>query len=354
MSLVLTFPTNAELDLVVQDYVAQTDSFAGAEILPEAESMAQKVRWDERDRDAGATAPHVMGTDPKTDKRQGSKTHEYEPIPFKETDLLKEDEILRARELGTMNNRLDLSREIARIAKNRLDKTRIRMEILRWQTLRGEIDIDENGVVVHEEFPIQSHNPLVDWDNLATAKPLADFNSMKLKFRGTGASAQGAEAWMNQTTASWLLENQNEADLKGFQNGNFTNLAYSIEELNKILAARGLPTIRVYDEGYIDKNDNFVNFLDDAEVILVGKRPGTQKPGDWMKTPSLHVDKNGMPAPGFFSIIEVNGQPSEKVGTVTIAQLGASKNPKIEITGGVYGGTRLLFPKSVIRMLAAS
>ena len=93
MSLVLTFPTNAELNTVVQDYVAQTQNFIGAQILPETQAMTQKVRWDERDHDRGMTAPHVMGSDPKTDRRMGSVTREYEPIPFKETDLLKEDEM---------------------------------------------------------------------------------------------------------------------------------------------------------------------------------------------------------------------------------------------------------------------
>jgi hypothetical protein len=350
----LTFPTNAELDMVVQDYVAQTENFIGASILPETTAMTQKVRWDERDRDRGMTNAHVMGTDPKVDIRFGSVTHEYTPIPFKETDLLKEDEILRSRELGTLAQTLDLSREIARISKNRLDKTRVRMEWMRWETLKGHVVINENGVHVDETFPVQTPSPLHDWDDLANATPLKDFNAWKLLFRGTGASARGAVAYMNQQTANWLLENTNANDLRGFRNSNFVDLPYSVEEINKIFTARGLPTISVYDEGYIDENNDFVNFLDDAEVVLVGKRPAGQTVGDWCSTPSLHRNVNGQAAPGYFSIVEVNGDPSDVVGAVSMNQLGQSKNPKIEITGGIYGGTRLIYPKSVLSITVAS
>lgn len=352
--LTLTFPTNAELNEVVQEYEAQPDAYIGKDILPETESYAQKVRWDERDRDRGMTAPHTMDSDPRIDKRQGSKTHEYEPIPFKETDIMKESEILKSRELGTLNGTINLSREIARIAKNRLDKTKARIEWLRWQTLRGQISINENGVKVQQTFPVQTYTIVNDWNDFENAMPLKDLNAIKLMFRGTGASAKGAKVYLNQTTANWLLENQNMDDLKGFQNTNFLNLAFSIEEVNKILVARSLPTIEVYDEFYIDEADDEQLFIPDAEIIVVGARPGGQKVGDVVNTPSLHRVKNGMPAPGYFNILEVNGRPSEQVGSVTISELGSSKNPKIENTGGQYGGTRLKFPRSVIKSQVAS
>lgn len=354
MSLVLTFPTNAEVDMVVQAFVADPNQYIGQSILPMATSMSQKVRWDERERDRGLTAPHVMGTDPKIDTRQGSKQYEYEPIPFKETDLLKESEILRSRELGTMAGTLDLGNEIARIAKGRFDKTMARVEKLRWDALKGAISITENGVTVSETYAVETHTPLVDWDTPATARPLADFNALKLKFRGTGASAAGAIAYMNQKTANWLLENQNAADIKGFQNSNYTSLPYSVEELNKILAIRGLPQIFVYDEGYIAENNTWTPFLADAEVIVVGKRPQGQAVGDFMSTATLHRSVNGQPGPGYFTVVEVNGQPSEQVGSVSMSQLGAAKNPKVEITGGIYGGVRMIYPKSVINFTVAT
>lgn len=352
--LTLTFPTNAELTEVVQEYEAQTDNYKGAEILPETDSMAQKIQWDERDRDRGMTAPHAMDTDPKIDKRQGSKTHEYEPIPFKESDLMKEKEILKSRELGTLNGTINLSREIARIAKNRLDKTKTRVEWMRWQTLRGQLNINENGVKVSESFNVQQYTVLVDWDQFATARIIKDVNAIALMFKGTGASAKGAKIHINPVTMNWVLENQNADDLKGFQNSNYLNLTYSVDEVNKILTARGLPTFEVNDDFWIDEDDNEHYFIPDGEIIVVGARPKNQKVGDVRNTPSLHRVKNGMPAPGYFNLLEVNGKPAEQVGSITISEIGASSNPKIVNTGGQYCGTRLIFPRSVIRAVVAS
>jgi hypothetical protein len=94
--------------------------------------------------------------------------------------------------------------------------------------------------------------------------------------------------------------------------------------------------------------------LGDGEVVVVGKRPPGETVGDLLLTPSLHdaamASQGGNAGFGFFSIVEVNGHANP--GTVTIAELGSSKNPKVEITGGFYGGPRLLYPKSVINFTA--
>lgn len=349
MGLTLTYPTNVALDTVIQEYTAQTDDFIGAEILPEEDHYTQKVRWDEMDSDRGMTSPHAMGSDPKIDKRPGSNTKEFEAIPFKETDVVKENELLRARELGTLGGVINLDREITHIAKARMDKTKIRVEHTRWQCLRGTLSINENGVKVTETFPVQSFDSTVAWNTFATATPLKDFNAVKLLFRGTGASAQGAKAYLNETTCNWLLENQNAADLKGFQNQNFAHLPYSLEEINKILVARGLPMFVSYDKGYIDEDGNYQTFIQDGEVIVIGAR--NEKVGGWARTPTLHRNANGLPAPGYFSFLEINGQPNSGSMSVDMQALGMGKNPKIEHTGGVYGGPLLRFPRSVVRMI---
>ncbi len=295
------------------------------------------------------TAPHLMGTDPKIDLRPGSKLREYEPIPFKETDLVKENEILRARELGSLGGVINLKPLIGRIAQARMDKTRIRQEWTIWAALRGQLTINENNVFINESFPVQQYTALVGWDIRDSARILADFNAVKLLFRGTGATIAGAKAYMNQTTANWMLENRNQNDLAGFRNSNFVNLNYTVEDINKILSARGLPEIVVNDTGYIDESGVFQTFIADGDVHIVGKRPMNESVGNWISTPTLHRMVNGVEAPGYFEILEVNGQPSDGVTTM-VSQLGTSKNPRFELTGGIYGGPALRFGRSVIRM----
>ncbi len=351
MSLILQFPTNVELDVLVQEYTAEREKFIGEKILPFEPFMSSKVRWDERDTSRGMTAPHSMDSDPRIDKRPGSKTREYEPIPFKESDLIKESEILRSRELGTFGGVMNIDRAVTQVMKERMDKSYIRAEWLRWKAMsEGEITINENGVFVQETFPIQVYNPLVALTDHANATTLKDRNAIKLLFRRTGASAKGAVEYMNQTTFNHILENTNANDIRGFRAENFADVTFDITNVNKMLEKRGLPTIEIYDEGYVDEADDYQNFIADGNSVIVGKRPAGQKIGAVGMTPTLHRSKNGQPGPGFFSILEVNGQPNMGLAQVTTDTLGGVANPNIKHTGGFYGGPLFWYPRSIIRV----
>jgi hypothetical protein len=114
--------------------------------------------------------------------------------------------------------------------------------------------------------------------------------------------------------------------------------------------ARGLPEIVPFDEGWEDTSGNFNLFIPDGESIVVGKRMQGQQIGDYLLTPTLHRQKNGMPAPGFFAFVTVNGEgnPNGSVA-VNLGDLGAAGNPKIGVVHGMYGGPRLMYPRSIIK-----
>lgn len=351
MSLIYRFPTNASLDDVTQEYVVQREKLLGIkEVLPLADLLTQVVMWDELDNDFGMTAVHNMRTDPPVDTRPGSRVRSYEPIPFKETDVIREDELLKARQLGTLGGVVNISEMIGRVARSRTDKTFIRAEWCVWQATGGILDIIENGVHVHEEFPVQVYDTLVDWDQRATATPLRDDDAVKLMFEGTGATAEGAVAYLNQKTLNWRLENANDNDLRGFRNENFRNVTFSLDEMNKIQQDRGLPIYKLYNEGYYGRDKLWHKFIPDGEVRIKGKRTEGQQHGGFGMTPTFHRLKNGQPAPGFFNFLEVNGQPNTGMAEVSMSQLGGGKNPRIENTGGVYGGPFIKYPRSFIRM----
>src|SRR5882724_8224085 len=96
------FPTNVSVDGVVQEYVIQRDKLVGISLLPFADLPTQVVVWDELDRERGMTAPHNMDADPKVGKRPGSKRRQYEPLYFKETDVLNESDIFMPRAIGSV------------------------------------------------------------------------------------------------------------------------------------------------------------------------------------------------------------------------------------------------------------
>lgn len=349
--LVYKVPTNVEMDVTTQEYVRDHTKMKGETILPVVEKFTQNVEWDEKDNETGMTPPHNMDTDPKTETRPGSKLKSYKPIPHKATELIKESELLNARQLGTLGGVVNLDDLVMDRFTARIGKDHVRKEWEIWQALKGSLSINENDVIINETFPIQEHAPLVPLDDLEDATPLAERNAIKLKFRGTGASAQGAVEYLNQTTANAIIENKNNADLRGFVVDNFRAASFDIEQYNKMMTARGLPILEIYDEGYYDDAGNFQLFIPDGVSIIVGKRPAGQTVGDFCLTPSLHRQKNGMPAPGFFAFISVNGQPNPG-GTVSVSleALGAAGNPKIGVTSGFYGGPRLIYPRSIIKV----
>jgi hypothetical protein len=350
MSIIYRFPTNVSVDDATQEYFIEREKLLGDKIMPFVERWTQRVQWDELDNESGMTAPHKLKTDRRVGTRPGRRKREYKPIYFKETDVIGEDELLEEEQAGTLGGVVDMHELIGRTIKTREDKNFLRAEYLRWQALRGEININENGVRVHETFPVQTYQVDIDWRSSATATPLRDDNAVSLMFRGTGASGKGAIAYLNKTTLNWKLQNANPADLQNFRAENFRNVTFSLADLNKIQRDRELPEYELYDEGYYETATTYKTFIEDGEVIVIGKRPAGQPVGDIAMTPSLHRQKNGKSAPGMFTIVEVNGQKNVGSIEVSLADLGASKNPKVEVTGGFYGGPRIKFPRSVIRM----
>jgi len=347
--LVYQIPTNQELNILIQEYVIQDLELVGETILPFQEYDTDFVLWDQLDNEFGITAAHNMNSDPVIRKRPGSTTRQYTPIPFKESELIKEEEILRARRLGTLGNAINLDFEVTRRLRARMGKDRLRAEWTRWQALGGQLNIAENGVAIQETFAVQTYNPATLWSNTAAATPLKDFDAISLLFDGTGATAEGATAFMNKKTANLLLENTNDQDIHGLRGPQFISLTYSVEEANKILTARGLPNIRVYNAGYYDANRNFQHFMPDGLVVIVGRRPVGERVGEVALTRTLHkLGQDGQPAPGFFAFIEVNGRGNPD-GNVDLAQLGTNGNPKIAITSGFYGGPLLFYVRSIVK-----
>jgi hypothetical protein len=240
---------------------------------------------------------------------------------------------------------------VARIIRDREDKNFIRAESLRWAAFRGRIDIAENGVRVREDFPVQVYDPLVEWDDRANATPLRDMAAASQLLIGTGSSAEGAEAVLRTSTFNLLLENTNDADIRLLQ-ANAGSVVYDLETVNKLMERRKQPKFRLYDEGYHDEDGDFQFFVDYGDIHIIGKRPKIQKVGAVAMTPTMHRIKNGMFAPGMFTIIEVNGQASMGSLPFDITEVGKHKNPRLEITGGWYGGPFLRYPRSVIRLRA--
>lgn len=349
MSRIYIIPTNLDIRPPVQNYVQNTDNLLGIkEVLPFENSFAQFIETEELDHFKGMTAAHLMGNDPKVDVRPGSKKFKYEPLAFKETDVLNEADILRARKIGTYGQQINLAEEIAKIAKRRAQKTMIRVETTVWQCVGGALAFDENGVKVNETWAgVQSHTPTANWDDLDDSTPLLDLDTAADKFDGTGASMEGAVIYGNRQTWRYMMQNQNDEDLMALDRTQWGNFRFMFSQLAKIVQDKCGAVIKSYDEGYYAAGGTFTKFLPTGQIRIIGKRSDGENVGKWWSTPSLHnTDAAGNEMPGYFVVVEANGHPS----TGSVSDLGGHKNPKIEVTGGIYGGPNLDYENNIIKM----
>ncbi len=330
------FPTAVELDFVVQEYagVAQ-EQMLGHQILPLVERNTDRVRWDILDNDRGMTRPVAPDADPAFDERLGVTTKEYTPLEFGQFARIPRSEIESARRLGTLGEVVDVSELVTRELTRQLNKVHLRIEFLIWQALLGQISFNENGVVVTETFPVQTYTAATSWADRANATPLRDFDAVALLMRGTGASLSGARAYANRKVINSLLENGNTADIRGLMNLQ-TTATIGLTEVNRVMALRGLPEVIQYDEGYYDDAGNFIPFIPDNTVIVVGRRPTGQQVGDFLLTRTAYKLQAGEPQPGIWQRVI---PPRED-----------STNPTILVGAGFKGGPRLLYPRSVVVM----
>jgi hypothetical protein len=156
---------------------------------------------------------------------------------------------------------------------------------------------------------------------------------------------EGARIIANRQTWRLMMQNQNDADLKALDRTQWGDFRFMFKKLAEIVKDKNGATIESYDEGR-KINGVFTKFLGLGEIRVIGKRRDGMPIGNWWRTPSLHIVKNNVEQPGYFVIVEANGRPS----TGSVAEIGQTANPKVKITGGIYGGPNLDFEDNVIKM----
>lgn len=268
----------------------------------------------------------------------------FNPGYWGETKSISEFELARSAEPVSGSNwtpgqPLDARNEISRIQSRQTVRMLYRMEKSIWDTLlTGRyVAMDEAGQQVDEQFfAVQHVRPTVDWDDTASAAPLATLRSLPELFRGSSASFLGEDVqyWMNITTLNRLLENRNTNDIgRGAVSAccNTVNLGW----VNGQLAAQGLGKIYVYDNRWVDERDNVHLFLPDGYVLVIGKRPDTPRPGNYYLTKvinnGLKLDGNDK---GIWYFLRDHGQ--EQV------------SKKITVGTGHNGGPIIEYPEMVI------
>jgi hypothetical protein len=141
-----------------------------------------------------------------------------------------------------------------------------------WQGVGGEMSIDTangsapltvpTGTV---QLPVLAGTDV--WSDTVNADPLKDIDAARSAFRGTGFSPKYIV--MNQVT------------YEAFVNTDSVKAELGEALRSAIVMGLDLPTVRgmalqVYDEGYIDDNGTFQNYVPDGVVVFEGVSPVAQ------------------------------------------------------------------------------
>lgn len=330
-------PTQAELNLIDQEVtprlMAERPIF---DILPTRSVDQHLLAWEQLDNYLGLQQVRGIDGSPPRVKKVGAKRFVAEPGIYGEFIDLDELELTARRQLGTFADRVDVTDMIREKQDQLLQRRLDRIEQIGWLLLAtGTFSVaGPTGAILHTDaYTPQTMTAGVTWTTVATAVPLANFRAVKLLGRGKGVSFGGrSQAFMNQTTANDLFNNQNAADFGGRYTV-LANTVRSIETANRILLGEDLPQINIYDGGYLDDTGTFQLFIPNNKVIVIGQRPAGQRVGEYRFTRNVN---NPGAAPGPY---------------MRVIDLGETQVPRrIDVHDGHSGGPVIYYPSAIVVM----
>lgn len=334
----LVYPTSTELQEIAQTKIPRlTADRPIFQILPTRNTDAYLVEWEQKDNYRGLQALRGLDGAPSHVAAVGGKRYIMRPGEYGEYLTITESELTTRRQWGSFNAPIDITELVMEKQDQLLGRRLDRIEYIGWQVLQGTFSISgRNGVVHTDTYAVQTFDAAADsaaWSDPANSKPLQAFRKVQLLARGYSVNfGAAAIAYMNRATFNELIANTNDADLYGKRTAGLATVL-SLSDINRILAGEDLPTIVVYDEGYIDDSGTFQLFIPNDRVIVVGKRPAGQVLGEYLYV--RNANNPGL-APGAY---------------MKVIDHGETRVPRtIEIHDGHNGGPVIYFPSAVVVM----
>jgi hypothetical protein len=331
------YPTNVMLTEIAQDKLP-TLTLADPIFrhFPMVDRAYPNVMWEQMDNYVGLQQARGIGGSPTRVKKTGAKRWTFEPGYYGEFELIDEVELTLRRPYGQWSGGIDIGDLIMRYQDKLLNRRLDRIRKIIWDLVKAgtfSVASPEGGTIHTDIYPIQTFDATVGWGTPLTSTPLADFRAVQLKHRGHSVSfGSGSEAFMNQVTVNHLLSNTNQTDVAGRRVTGLLSVL-NLDEINRILAGENLPTIVVYDEGYLDESSVFQPFIPDDFVIVIGKRTDGSPLGEYQMT--LNVNNPDMGAGAYMKVIDH----------------GDDRVPRtVEIHDGHNGGPAMFFPSGVVTM----
>jgi hypothetical protein len=336
-----TYQTNAELNEIAQDLLPRLESARAIfELMPIEEVDASIIMWEQQDNYTGLQSLRGINGALPLIQQTGSKSYIERPGYYGEGEMIDEIQLTERRQRGTFGTPINVQDLISEKQDKLLQRRLDRIEYLGWTLLTtGQFNVfTKNGTLAHQgAYTIQQYTSAVAWATSATATPLADLSAVQLLGRGHSVNlGASATAWMNRKTFNNLRSNGNAADLYGRRTAGL-GTANNIGQINEIFTNDDLPTIRIYDDGYLpDGSSTLVPFIPDATVLITGKRPAGQPIAKYKMTRNANNPTLG---PGAYMYV------SNKTG-----EEAEGNAPSIGVFDTHNGGPIVLFPSAMVVM----
>lgn len=329
------FPTSQTITEIAQDKLPNlVQNRVGFQLMPMVDVDSYLVMWDQKDNFVGLQQHRGLNGEPPKVQRTGAKRYQVTPGIYGEFALIDERELTIRRQYGTFGTPIDISDLVMDAQDQLLGRRLDRIELVIWTLLTtGAFTVlaPDGSIAQQDAFSLQTFTSTVPWATSATSTPLLDLRNIKLKSRGHSVNfGTQATLWINQVTANNLLQNANANDLFGRRLTGLTTIN-NVGDINRLLAGDDLPTIQIYDEGYLNDAGTFVPFIANNKGVLVGRRPAGQVIGDYALTRNAN---NPTLAPGAY---------------MRVFDRGEDQVPRqIEVHDGHNGGPRVYYPSAIV------
>ena len=274
-----TYPTAAELSEIEQIKLpVLTMSDPLFDLMPMEDVDDDLIMWEQMDNYTGLQGVRGINGQPSKVQNVGGKRWTMQPGYYGEYTQIDEAELTRRRQWGTLNVSIKIDDLVMQRQDYLLNRRIDRIRYIGWTLLStGTFSTTHpiTGATLHTDtFSLQTAAAAVAWATQATATILKDFRALQLLGRGKSTNfGAKAQAFMNRKTFNNAVANTNTNDLAGRRTSGLQSVL-NLGEINAVLLGESLPTMVIYDEGYLDGTGTFQPFIPDNTVIVIGVRPG--------------------------------------------------------------------------------
>lgn len=332
-----TYPTSAELNEIAQTLMPRLmEGRVGFRLMPMRNVDAPYVIWEQKDNYTGLQQLRGLNGGPQAVQHVGLGRYQMEPGYYGEFKPLDEAMLTLRRQIGTFATPINVADLVSEAQEHLLQRRLDRIEWIIWTLLTtGTFSVTgPNGITHSDTYTQQTYNATT-WGTAATATPLADFRAVQLLGRGISANfGASALAYMNRVSCNALLANTNAADIYGKRTAGLQT-ANDLDRMNSILMGEDLPTIEVYDQGYLDSSGTFQPYIANGVVLVVGQRPAGQTIGEFQMTRNMATS---------------NMSPGAYMQVVNLNESNGHIPQQIQVHDGFNGGPALWFPSATVRM----